>query len=926
MKILKIQFLICTVLIAIVILAFNFMFVSASNTGADTAGTSLFTLASENQETGKSASYILSGTETDQSGNLQVNVISTKIYGDGWLYAGFIDDPDIADTKYKLITYGLSNPSSLDQFKTTQFPACVSDNMIKKDWEIAAGSKYMQSYVCLPSKTEILNSQDAIDVIVNKAIAENHYILTRTDNTYGGFWAITNKGGGYMPGTYGVSQYYFLFECVLNKDFFKTVKLDVSNMGDNVKELITTYYTRSELSDLYTYAELSEIGYPEKYQIDALYSDNDIKAGTDFNFSVKFENNSNECIKLLRLISVLYDNNGKVYKMFYDEDSDGVDGNSESLAFSHTITVSENKNYYLATFALTEDFVPLCKAKYLNDTEISYSVSDVSSKIDAVFDINAQKLSINGKINNCADKCAFVYVLNQGKTIADLKNDSIENVFSYEAVCLLDGEGKYATGFTPDASSVMGKYTAGIIAEGASYTDEFVNIDAENESRLLSRYNSAQSAQDMIDITNSNAELLAYDNNLFNEYKNDPIQITKAFTNVLRHKPYASTNDITTEINRELALLKLCNVNDVNDFINKINQFNTYINMNISAYISSSTPADVVKDIYSRLLNINYENVDDLYEQFVKSAILTKINAVADYTGIKNVLLSERTALENFGIKMSIYDSLSDSSKFDRAITMIYSNWDDFETKFNTQVLYGDNEVNHKTSDSSTSSTSSKTKSGGGSSPKSSGVDMGLYIPETKTVPENKPKVNFIDINEALWAENEINYLAENGFISGNGNNAFEPNRSITREEFVKIVISAFNLTDKNSKSEFDDVPTDRWSYIYVSTAKGLNIVSGTGNRLFGAKSNITREDACVVLHNLVKNVYRYSGDTDMTPFDDESEVSDYAKEAVAEFKGLGIANGKMNNMFCPKDNLTRAEAAKVIVCVLQKVQNGGQN
>ncbi len=47
--------------------------------------------------------------------------------------------------------------------------------------------------------------------------------------------------------------------------------------------------------------------------------------------------------------------------------------------------------------------------------------------------------------------------------------------------------------------------------------------------------------------------------------------------------------------------------------------------------------------------------------------------------------------------------------------------------------------------------------------------------------------------------------------------------------------------------------------------------------------------------------------------FADMDEFSDYAKEAVMFMKSVGLITG-YNNLYRPLDNLTRAEAAKVVL------------
>ena len=53
------------------------------------------------------------------------------------------------------------------------------------------------------------------------------------------------------------------------------------------------------------------------------------------------------------------------------------------------------------------------------------------------------------------------------------------------------------------------------------------------------------------------------------------------------------------------------------------------------------------------------------------------------------------------------------------------------------------------------------------------------------------------------------------------------------------------------------------------------------------------------------------------TAFEDERDIAGYAADAVAALQQYGIINGRDNNMFAPKDSVTRAEAAMVINAVL---------
>ena len=52
----------------------------------------------------------------------------------------------------------------------------------------------------------------------------------------------------------------------------------------------------------------------------------------------------------------------------------------------------------------------------------------------------------------------------------------------------------------------------------------------------------------------------------------------------------------------------------------------------------------------------------------------------------------------------------------------------------------------------------------------------------------------FADLEGVLWAKEAILSLADNGVINGRSEGVFAPNENIKREEFVKIIVVAFDI------------------------------------------------------------------------------------------------------------------------------------
>ena len=107
----------------------------------------------------------------------------------------------------------------------------------------------------------------------------------------------------------------------------------------------------------------------------------------------------------------------------------------------------------------------------------------------------------------------------------------------------------------------------------------------------------------------------------------------------------------------------------------------------------------------------------------------------------------------------------------------------------------------------------------------------------------------------------------------------------------------------------------------YVLKAKSLGVINGVSDTEFGIGSNITRQDMAVMITRIIKNLDLDVKEVETEAFADDDNVSDYAKEAVKLMKSMGLIEG-YNNQFRPTDNLTRAEAAKIISCLLDLLQS----
>ena len=174
---------------------------------------------------------------------------------------------------------------------------------------------------------------------------------------------------------------------------------------------------------------------------------------------------------------------------------------------------------------------------------------------------------------------------------------------------------------------------------------------------------------------------------------------------------------------------------------------------------------------------------------------------------------------------------------------------------------------------------------------------------------------NFTDMDQAEWARESVEAFTQKGIVSGYGDGTFCPNASLTREEFVKIAVSAFYPDKQGFKdsSGFEDVKAEAWYSMYINIAVNNKIISGISEKEFGIGKPITREDMAVIICRIIG----MDDEKTENSFLDGESISDYARDAVNYLSSKKIVSGFENGNFEPKMSATRAMAAKIVYDIL---------
>jgi hypothetical protein len=331
------------------------------------------------------------------------------------------------------------------------------------------------------------------------------------------------------------------------------------------------------------------------------------------------------------------------------------------------------------------------------------------------------------------------------------------------------------------------------------------------------------------------------------------------------------------------------------------------------------------KNVYKRLKSLTIESfaAQDVQYAFDTAVLLDMLDE-ADYGAVTEALDYYDGGCINLDksvVKGFTESQLNEVSRLMKQHASEINSAEDIESAYET---YAD-QVAGEDDDNNSSSGGGSSSSGGSGSNRRPSTGSGSTITDDNKDDNNDVTydTNFSDLGDAAWAESSVKYLASKGIISGKGDGRFYPNDTVTREEFVKIIVEAFKIYSNTATVEFEDVDSGRWSYGYIASAYRAGIIAGNSDTTFNPAGEMTRQDMAVIMYRVANLVGLSLNSADVT-FADGADIADYAKEAVGALCSAGIINGTGDNCFSPLETVTRAQAAKIAYELMNAI--GGAN
>ena len=171
----------------------------------------------------------------------------------------------------------------------------------------------------------------------------------------------------------------------------------------------------------------------------------------------------------------------------------------------------------------------------------------------------------------------------------------------------------------------------------------------------------------------------------------------------------------------------------------------------------------------------------------------------------------------------------------------------------------------------------------------------------------------FNDVEESAWYADAVQFVFEQGLMTGVSKTNFGPDLTTTRGMIVTMLYRLQGEPEVGVGC-FSDVNAAAYYADAVTWAAENDIVSGYGNMIFGPNDAITREQLAAILYRYCEAMgYEISARSDLSAYSDADSISSWATDVISWAHAMGLINGVSKTELAPQATATRAQVAAIL-------------
>jgi len=521
--------------------------------------------------------------------------------------------------------------------------------------------------------------------------------------------------------------------------------------------------------------------------------------------------------------------------------------------------------------------------------------------------------SVSGSYESMANKRVTVQILAPGVTsddISSLGSKRFEEIFANVFEVVADHSGEFELPSFKLESS--GNYGARVTYAGAAseplYVKNLCRYFSQSDKTLVDGYLKSSDSAGLFAYVDGHSDLFfSYDS----LYKACSEQVRKELITFAMNTSVGASAEIFAQNLARVCAIYFASRNEDKAYESFMKFYDTacyeqdYTPLaHCFEYISEKNTEDIIKK-YCKDGSVakSEETLGHICDEIVLSAVKNAINQ----SFVEKILTDNDDYL---GIDLADYKKLSDKRSVNKGLI-------ELNAKTTSALISGFYEL------VADAAKPKEKPSGGGGAPQS-GSDVSINVSGSIQTPDGQQGssvVDFADMDGYEWAEEAVYALCQKGIINGVSAQSFAPASYVTREAFIKMLISAIYGDVEAADTAFEDVPKGSWYEKYVAVGYNSNIINGVSSALFGVGMNITRQDIATVIYRA--NTSAFNGVAFGNNMTDGAQISDYAREGVNALTSAGIVTGYADGSFRPSSFATRAEATVIIYRYLKFAERG---